>query len=361
MRLSYLWFSILIIVFISLFLVACAQINIAVVLPTPVLHKQQITPSVTNTPPAPTKAIKTPTPSPIPDRIATLTPTIDPYQDLYIESLKNRKYGGGVLQNEGLLNEEFGFKRYQFKYRSEGLDLFGFMDVPDGAGPFPVVILLHGGVDFAAYQTVDYTRRYADALAQAGYIAINSNLRGYTPSQDGNNDFGVGDTIDTLNLISLIRNQSGIAGLLEKTDKQRIGLWGHSMGGGIVLRALIVDPGIKAGLLYASINANEALNLSHFGNDGRRETKLKVPGTALKLISPSQFLEEIIAPLSIHHGAEDETVPVKWSQELCKQLQDLGKHVVECFLYPGQAHTFQNSGDTLFIRHMIEFFNKNLK
>jgi dipeptidyl aminopeptidase/acylaminoacyl peptidase len=360
MRTQHLWYSKCIIVIINLFLVACTQTNIAMELPNPVLHKQTIIPSETKTPPVFTKVPNTPTPSPIPDKISTLTPTIDPYQDLYIASLKNRKYGGGVLQNEGLLNEEVGFKRFQFKYRSEGLDLFGFMNVPDGAGPFPVIILLHGSVDFIAYQTVDYTRRYADALAQAGFIAINPNLRGYAPSQDGNNDFGVGDTIDTLNLISLVRTQSGLSGLLEKADKDLIGLWGHSMGGGIVLRALIIDPGIKAGLLYASVNSNEVLNLSHFGNDGRRETKLKVPDVALKLISPAPFLEAIIAPLSIHHGAKDETVPVKWSQDLCIQLQDLGKHE-ECYLYPDQAHTFQNSGDTLFIKRMIEFFDKEIK
>jgi len=360
MRPRHLWFSTFILFFMGLILAACMQSGTDVVLPAPVLHRQPMTPTSTVTPPAPTKSIKTVAPTPIPDRIATLTPTIDPYQGLYIESLKNRKYGGGVLQNEGLLSEEVGFKRYQFKYRSEGLDLFGFMDVPDGEGPFPVIILLHGAVDFAAYQTVDYTRRYADAFVQAGYITINPNLRGYLPSQDGNNDFGVGDTIDTLNLINLIRTQSGISGLLQKADKNRIGLWGHSMGGGIVLRSLIVDQGIKAGLLYASVNADEELNLSHFGNDGRRETKLKVPGVALKLISPSQYLGEINVPLSIHHGAEDETVPVKWSQELCNQFQDLGKQL-ECFIYPGQAHTFQNSGDALFIKRMIEFFNKKLK
>ncbi len=360
MQLSRLWISIFILIIIGVFLAACAQAQSALILPTPVLHKQQITSTATYSQPTPTLTPKTPTPSPIPDRIATLTPTVDPYERLYIKNLKNKIYGGGVLQDEGLLDEEFGFKRYQFKYRSEGLDLFGFMDVPDGAGPFPVVILLHGAVDFAAYQTVDYTKRYADALAQAGYIAINPNLRGYASSQDGNNDFGVGDTIDTLNLVNLIRSQSGMNGLLEKADKERIGLWGHSMGGGIVLRALIVDQRIKAGLLYASVNADETLNLSHFGNDGRRETKLKLPGAALKLISPSQFLGEINAPLSIHHGAEDEIVPVKWTQDLCRQLQELGKQA-DCYLYPGQPHTFQNSGDTLFMKRMIDFYDAKLK
>ncbi len=303
---------------------------------------------------------KTATRTPIPDKISTLTPTIDPYQGLYIASLKNRKYGGGVVQNEGLLSQEAGFKRFQFKYRSDGLNLYGFMNIPDGIGPHPVVILLHGAVDFAAYQTVDYTRRYADALAQAGFIAINPNLRGYAPSQDGNNDFGVGDTIDTLNLINLIRTQSGLPGLLETADKNRIGLWGHSMGGGIVLRILLVDPGIQAGLLYASVNADEALNLNHFGNDGRRETKFKIPSAALKLISPSGYLQEISTPLSIHHGSKDEVVPFKWSQQLCKQFQDQRKPV-DCFIYPDQPHTFQNSGDALFIQRMIEFYRKTMQ
>jgi uncharacterized protein len=215
-------------------------------------------------------------------------------------------------------------------------------------------------VDFAAYQTVDYTRRYADALAEKGFIAINPNLRGYAPSQDGKDEFGVGDTIDVLNLISLVRSQSGISGLLESADPVRIGVWGHSMGGGIVLRLLIVDSSIRAGLLYASVNADETLNLAHFGNDGRRETKINIPSAALKQISPSNFLQKIQVPISIHHGTEDEVVPVKWSQDLYTQLKELGKQV-EFYFYPQQPHTFQNSGDSQFIMRMVDFFGKALK
>lgn len=339
---------------------ACMTDPVAVALPDPQLKLVQATPLPSPLLPTATPIPKTPTRTPIPDKIATLTPTIDPYQDLYISTLKNRKYGGGVLQNEGMISEESGFKRYLFKYRSDGLNMFGFINIPEGQGPFPVVILLHGAVDFAAYQTVDYTRRYADALAQNGFIAINPNLRGYTPSQDGRNEFGVGDAIDILNLVSLIRSQSGVSGLLEKADGDRIGVWGHSMGGGIVLRLLIVDPQIRSGLLYASVNADEVLNLVHFGNDGRREDKISMPSSALKLISPADFLDEIRVPLSIHHGADDEVVPVKWSQDLCAALKQMGKQE-ECFIYPQQPHTFQNNGDLQFIKRTIDFFRLTLK
>lgn len=351
--------SILLLLLFAFFFSACKDAPVALELPTPQLKVVQVSPSPTLPPPTASPILITPTRTLIPDQIATLTPTVDPYLHLYIKTLKNRKYGGGVLQNEGIISQETGFERFLFKYRSDGLNLFGFINIPDGRGPFPVVILLHGAVDLAAYQTVGYTRRYADALAQNGFITINPNLRGYVPSQDGQNEFGVGDAIDILNLVSLIRLQSGFSGLLEKADGDRIGVWGHSMGGGIVLRLLIVDPQIRSGLLYASVNADEVLNLVHFGNDGRREDKISVPSSILKMISPADFLDEIRAPLSIHHGAKDEVVPVKWSQDLCAALKTMGKQA-ECYLYPQQPHTFQNDGDVLFIKRTIEFFSSSL-
>lgn len=272
----------------------------------------------------------------------------------------SRKYGGGVLQNEGSLLSPSSFNRYLFKYRSEGLNLYGFINIPKGEGSFPVVIVLHGAVDFQLYRTVGYTARYSDALAEAGYIVLNPNLRGYSPSEDEDNDFGIGDAIDILNLIALIRSQSGVSGLLKNADPQNIGLMGHSMGGAIVMRAMIVDQQVKAGVLYASINADERLNLAHFGNDGRREKALSYTEDVLEAISPSGFLDAINAPVSIHHGTKDKVLPVEWSLDLCQQLEDLEK-TTECYLYPEQPHTFQNSGDALFIQRMISFFDQNLK
>ena len=49
-------------------------------------------------------------------------------------------------------------------------------------------------------------------------------------------------------------------------------------------------------------------------------------------------------------------MPLAWSVELCEQLRTLDKPV-ECFTYPGQAHTFSGEGDQLLIRRVVEFFN----
>ena len=87
---------------------------------------------------------------------------------------------------------------------------------------------------------------------------------------------------------------------------------------------------------------------------------MTTPEEDLQRISPIYHLERITAAVSIHHGEADGTVPPEWSQDLCSRLQALGKSV-ECFIYPGQPHTFQGEGDQLFIQRVTLFFDQHLR
>ncbi|NMB87296.1 MAG: alpha/beta fold hydrolase [Chloroflexi bacterium] len=298
----------------------------------------------------------------MPSPVATATP--DPYAGLTIADLAARSYGGGELQIAQILEENSLFTRYLVVYPSDGLNIFGFMDVPAGEGPFPVVITVHGYVEPAIYRTLTYTTHYADALARAGYVAIHPNLRGYGDSMDGPNLFRVGFAVDVLNLAALVRAQGGQPGPLERADPGRIGLWGHSMGGGITIRAITVDPGIRAALLYGAMNGDEALNAeriyNYFSNQTRGIEELNTPAEDLLRISPIYYLDRIQAVVSIHHGEADGEVPPQWSQDLCSRLVALNKPV-ECFTYPGQGHTFSGDEDALFIQRMVDFFDRTLK
>ena len=295
---------------------------------------------------------------------ATITATPDPYAGLGIEDLRLRSYGGGEIEQLETLAVNSYFTRTLMVYPSDGLRIYGFMNLPRrGEPPYPVVIAIHGYIEPEVYTTLDYTTGYADALAQAGFIVLHPNLRGYPPSDDGDNRFRVGMALDILNLIALVKEQSGQPGPLALAEPGQIGLWGHSMGGGITTRVLTVSPDVRAAVLYGAMSGDERKNYErifhYFSNGTRGSEELNAPEEALQRISPVYFFDRIQAAVSIHHGEKDADVPPVWSAETCRQLENLSVEV-ECYTYPGQPHTFHGDGDALFIQRTVEFFNRYL-
>jgi dipeptidyl aminopeptidase/acylaminoacyl peptidase len=280
-----------------------------------------------------------------------------------VADLAVREYGGGELQVEDTLAVTRAFTRTLVTYPSDGLTIYGFMNVPQGAGPVPVVLMLHGYIDPEIYTTLAYTTRYADSLARAGYLAIHPNLRGFPPSDAGPDRFRTGMAVDVLNLMALVRQQGGQPGPLQQADPDAVGLWGHSMGGGIALRVITVDPDVRAAVLYGSMSGDERQNYERilYWTDGERgQEELDTPEEDLRRISPIFHLERIQAAVSIHHSETDEVVPLEWSLDLCERLQALEKPV-ECFTYASLPHTFRGEGDLLFMRRAAAFFDQYLR
>lgn len=272
--------------------------------------------------------------------LPTSTSAGDPYS---IEALANRTYGEGELTVEYLWERQEEFARYYITYTSDGLTIHGFVDVPEGDGPFPVVIALHGFIPAAEYETLDYSTRYADSIARQGYIVLHPNMRNFPPSDSPGRtrDSLAGYTVDVLNLLALVRQSAGQEGIFKNADMERLGIWGHSLGGGIALRVATLVNDIDAIVLYAAVTQRY------------NETPIGLPVYDLRVID---------APFSIHHGLDDETVSPTWSETICDTLEDLGKEH-ECYFYEGQPHTFLRSGssDALFIQRTIEFFDTYLQ
>jgi dipeptidyl aminopeptidase/acylaminoacyl peptidase len=279
---------------------------------------------------------------------------------LTIADLTTRSYGGGEISIEEVMGATAAFTRSLVSYPSEGLTLYGFMNTPRGQGPFPVALVMHGYIPPESYNTIAYTTRYADALAQAGYLVIHPNYRNYPPSDEGPDLFRVDHSVDVLNLIAIIKAQAGQPGPLQLADPTFIGMVGHSMGGGITLRTITVSDQVQAAALYGAMSGDEQRNyekIFEWSGGQRGLEEMSTPSEDLQRISPIFYLNQIRAAVSIHHGDNDGTVPLAWSEELCQQLQALKKEV-ECFIYPGQPHTFQGEGDQLFIQRVVDFFNR---
>ena len=331
-------------------------------------------PSATPAPPTAT-ATATATPRPptapatatLPPPSATPAPptaTPDAYAAIDVEGLRQRSYGGGRIETVRVLEEQPAFTRYLIRYPSDGIPITGVMNVPKSEGPFPVVIVNHGFIQPTSYQTASaYTLPLADALARNGYLTLHPDYRNYGGSGQGPNPFRIGYAIDVLNLVQLAKT-------LPNARPDRIGMLGHSMGGGITSRVLVVTPDVKAAVLYGAMSADEVENYNHRRAMGwlRNEATF---GDVLPItpqdrpdiyerLSPMSHLAYVTAPVSIHHGELDNDVPIQFSRRLAQALRDNGKSV-ELFTYPGQPHWLNGTANPLFLQRVIAFFDRILK
>ncbi|MCS6774508.1 MAG: alpha/beta fold hydrolase [Thermoflexales bacterium] len=253
------------------------------------------------------------------------------------------------------------FTRTLIRFDSDGLSVYGFMNTPRGRGPFPVVIVLHGYVNPRTYRTpYAYTQRYADALAREGFLVLHPDYRGHGRSEgvaEGvDNLFRVGYAVDVLNLAAHARR-------LPNVNPDAIGLFGHSMGGGIAQRVIAVDRDIKAVVLYGSMSGDERLNIERIRNVFRRVPMMPEDAVPLELwsaISPITYLADVQAAIEIHHGARDLQVPIEWSRDLSQRLSALGKPVT-LFEYPEAGHILRGQDYATMMHRVTDFFNRTLR
>lgn len=269
----------------------------------------------------------------------------------FIEQLKARKFEEGEITIEQKVSSNDYYASYIFSYKSDGLKIFGMMNVPAGNGPFPVIILNHGYYNLSQFQSGDGTKTIADILAKEGYLTLASDYRGHGQSEndgEGSRGHNPNYTIDVLSLIASIHT-------LPKADENKIGMWGHSMGGEVSLRTAEATDKIKAIVLWAPTSGRTSDNASFYGGRTQLNQSSDDGGT-----SPIDYLRYIQSPISLHQGLSDTEVNPDWSKELNNALRKEGK-IVEYFEYPGQDHNFKNLGWDLIAERTIIFYDQYLK
>ena len=348
--------------------------------------------------------VETVIPSPIPSAtfVPTPTPTFDeliyPYT---VEGLRQHNYRSGEIHIRSTLNETDTYIGYLIDYPSDGLTITGVMQIPKGAGPFPVIVMNHGFFTRSAYHSGDGTDRTSAYLAEHGYITLASDYRSWGGSELGESLFYSGLVIDVINLIDAIPS-------IPQADSRRVGIWGHSMGGGVTMKVLTVIGGldtsrtgqlgdstavvVKAAVLYSTVSADFADIIARWGNgcfgdiaQGEQvvgcnssdvipvdlpqnlQDMYRLAGSNaddLQKISPLYHLDFVDVPIQIHYGTEDGKVlggtPPQWSVKLTQALRDSGK-AVEMYSYEGERHSFIGEPWFVFMGRVLRFFDKYVK
>jgi dipeptidyl aminopeptidase/acylaminoacyl peptidase len=261
-----------------------------------------------------------------------------------------------------VLHQEDQFTTYLAGYSSDGLYIQTIINIPTGEEIHPVVIFIHGYVPPNSYYLLQDNIGMDNQLARQGFITSHPAMRNYPPSDKGDNLFRVGHAVDILNLIAIIKAQSGQPGLLEKADPAHIGIGGVSAGGGVTLRVLTVNADVKAAFLYSPISGDETRNVPLFNllsQDSQFFGETTMPESILAKISPSSYYQYITAPVLLAHGTNDEVIPLAWSEETCAQLKNAAVNVL-CNFYPGAGHSFSGANFERLVFQAIEFYNKYL-
>lgn len=350
----------------------------AAVAPPPPAARATATPIAPPPTPPPPPPIPSPTSS-LPPPTPTLGPHAQPIAGYTIDGLRARNYPGGAINVRSVLTATEVYTRYYIDYPSDGLTITGIMQVPQGEGPFPVIILNHGYIARHLYWSGADTAAAAGYLNRHGFLTVAPDFRSWGESDTDNSFFYTGQLIDTLNLISSLRS-------VPQADVDRVGMWGHSMGGGITIKALTVDPRIKAAVLYAPTSADDAQVLARWGPacppsqqpesadrcdgsdvlvSGMDEHLLAAYMEAvsspdlLALVSPINYVDYVVAPVQIHIGTADTVTPPEWSASIGQALREAGKEV-EFFIYPGQGHALRDRDWEVFMQRVADFFGRQL-
>ena len=315
---------------------------------------------------SPTAAASEPSATPTPTATPTAKPKKKPHP-ISIQALIEKKYDGRALKLGRQIGDGGSYKRYLVSYRGDGERISGVMNVPDGKGPFPVLVLNHGYIDPDIYNPGQGMAREQDFLARRGFVVLHIDYRGHASStNDPNVDYELRlpYAVDTINAVKAVKSSK-----LKFLDGERVGWLGRSMGGGVTLTALVAQPGlVDAAVIYASVSSLAADNWRTFSSDAedQRTNRRIARGYGLPKDNPEFWLaassrpyfDRITEPVMVHHGLQDDTCPVEWSRRTVRALRKADKDVTY-HSYRGEGHTFAGQWGRS-IERTADFFEREL-
>lgn len=346
--------------------------------PSATVPTQTLSPTHTEQVPPETEGSPTQTPAPPP----TATEMVfEVGEELTIPYLRAIEIVGSEIVFEERLSNRSNYARHLVHYGSEGNKIYGLLTIPLGDPPeggYKAIVFNHGYIPPAAYQTTERYNTYVDVLARNGFVVFKIDYRGHGESEGEPTGtyFSPAYTIDAIAALKSLQK-------LDIVDPQGIGMWGHSMAGNLVLRAMLIEPDIQAGVIWAGAvySYEDFLQYgiedysyqppptpeSEDDPDIRRRSRaiLETHGRpdlrnkywqAVSLTENIQYLDR---PLQLHHAENDSVVNPAYSFNLVEVLKKAGKEY-ELYTYEGGGHNLISPYFDQAMLRTVNFFRENL-
>ncbi len=288
------------------------------------------------------------------DIITEITKPLDKYT---IENLGKRSYDSNVILDEPIATTS-AYTVYKFHFDSDGKKVTGIAHIPNAKGSYPVLVQLRGYVDPKDYTPGMGTAPSARVYASNGFISLAPDGLGY-----GNSDMPSNDVFEER--FQTYTTALNLLAAAEKFGNGKVGIWGHSNGGQQAVTILEITQKDYPTVLWAPVTKPFPYSILYFTDDIPDHGKALRKVTAkfendydAEKYSLTNYLNRITAPIQLHQGGNDGTVPQKWSDDFAKWLKE-GNKDIQYFTYPSAGHSMEGSWNVVVGRD-VEFFRKGL-
>jgi uncharacterized protein len=334
------------------------------------------------------------------------TPTPYPYENLTIPYLREQTYASS-LGSLDQIDQNANYTSYLTSYTSDGLKINGLLTVPTGTAPvdgWPAIVFVHGYIPPDQYTTTSRYVDYVDYLARNGFVVFKIDLRGNGDSQGqpAGAYYSAGYVIDTLNAYVALQsahvasasasptqvsnNTTTVAptqnpAQIADVNPKKIGLWGHSMAGNIVMRAWAAKPDIPAVVIWSGAGYSYTDLLKYKLNDPSYEpppdatnsANFRLRGQLQKMygkpdlknyfwhdMAPVSFLTDLKGAIQVDQAQDDPVVNIGYNRDLMK-LFDATSVPHEMDEYPTGGHNISGPSFNSAMQNTVAFYKKYLE
>lgn len=284
--------------------------------------------------------------SPVPE-----TDTVElPLQKYSYPNLKETTYQPETIKFGPIQDEEDTYVTRLFTYEVEGFTISGIAHLPADFGEYPVIVMVRGYVDRDIYESGIGTNPMARFLAQNGFITLSSDRLGYGTSDDTPSTTFADRLLAYPTILQLLANVAQLNTSLDHVesvtlaDQESVGIWAHSNGGQIALSVLELSRQEIPTVLWAPVSKPFPYSVLYYTDEFDDQGKYIRGAIAdfeneypIDQYSLTNYLDWIQSPIQIHQGGSDDSVPLKWSDELYETFMTLEKDV-EYITYPSADH-----------------------
>ncbi|GAB3561070.1 S9 family peptidase [Spelaeicoccus albus] len=240
----------------------------------------------------------------------------------------------------------------------DGYPVHGWTVVPEGPGPHPVLLMIHGG-PFAGYSWGYFDE--AQVYANAGYAVVMCNPRGSAGYGRAHGRAVKGDLAapamaDVLAFLDAALDDDAL-------DAERLGVMGGSYGGYLTAWIIAHDHRFSAaiverGMLEPESFAGTSDIGSFFGFEYVGTTPEQVAAQ-----SPYAHIDDVRTPTLVVHSEQDLRCPLEQGQRYFGALRRRGVET-EFLVFPGENHELSRSGRPRHrqarFEHILRWWNMQL-